>query len=227
MLTTILLVLATAFLTALIVHWLKSPPPFIRALSGEEKEAGRARDIGSQLDGARDRASRVETERNKLALAKAVKAALWVTESRLNHAVPELLKIAQRWRDKSASRESGWIAPAGVTHIEGSDDPDSPWAAWTFQDHHWRLEGQWRPFLPEEVAENIGTCKVFLDRQLVLNMTVNGRDLTVMWIDALSVGPWVSDLLEFAGEQKTTAQARSSETSAREHQDRADNIHWS
>lgn len=227
MMTTILVVVLTASLTALIIHWLRSPPAFIKALTGEEKEAGRAKDIGTQLDGARDRASLVETERNKLALAKAVKAALWVTEARLNFAVPELLKMAQRWRDKSKRSESEWIPPAGVTQIEGSDDPNSPWAAWSSKNHHWRLEGQWRPsILHEEIEEDMGTCKVFLDHELVLDMTVSSKDRTVLWIDALSVGPWVSDLLEFAGEQESNAQARSSERSARKHQDRADNIRW-
>lgn len=227
MITTILIVLVTAVVTALIIHWLRSPPPFIRALTGEEKEAGRAKDIGSQLDGARDRASLVEVERNKLALAKAVKAALWVTDARLNFAVPELLKIAQRWTGKSKRRGETWKAPEGVTQIEGSDDPNSPWAAWSSKDHHWRLEGEWRPsILPEEIEEDIGTCKVFLDHELVLDMTVSSKDLTVMWIDALTVGPWVSDLLEFAGVQESDALARSSARSARKHQDRADKIHW-
>lgn len=47
-----------------------------------------------------------------------------------------------------------------------------------------------------------------------------------MWIDALTVGPWVSDLLTFAGAQQSRATARSSAKSARENQERADNIHW-
>lgn len=226
--TTILLVVATAVLTVLIMHWLRSPPPFIRALTGEEQEAGRAQDIGNQLDSARDRAGLVEVERNKLALAKAVKAALWVTEARLNLAVPELLKIAQRWRDKSSRPGKKWTAPLGVTNIEGSDEASSPWAAWSSNDRHWRLEGEWRPsILPEEIEEDIGTCRVFVDHQLVLDMTVSSKDLIVMWIDALTVGPWVSDLLAFAGQQTSDAQALSSERSARKNQDRADKIHWS
>jgi hypothetical protein len=225
MMTTVLLVIATALITVLTMRWLASPPPFIRALTGEEKEAGRAKDIGSQLDGARDRASLIEEERNKLALAKAVKAALWVTDARLNLAVPELLEIAQRWTEKSARRGT---APAGVTQIEGSDNPKSPWAAWSSEDHHWRLEGEWRPtILPDEISEEFGTCKVFLDRELVLDMTLTSKDRTVMWIDALTVGPWVSDLLKFTGVQKSDAQARSSDRSARKNQDRADKIHWS
>ena len=60
----------------------------------QQSEAERAKNVGTQLDGARDRASVAEVERNKLALAKAVKAALWVTEFRLNSDVPELLKMA-------------------------------------------------------------------------------------------------------------------------------------
>ena len=227
MTVTILLVTATALLTALLMHWLRSPPSFIRALTGEEREADSAKEIGNQLDGARDRASLIETERNKLALAKAVKAALWVMEARLNSAVPELLKMAQRWRDKSKGRESGWTPPAGVTDIEGSDDPNSPWAAWSAKGHHWRLEGQWRPsILPEDIEEDLGTCKVFLDHELVLDMTVSSKDLAVMWIDALTVGPWVSDLLAFSGAQTSEAKARSSARSARENQERADKIHW-
>src|SRR5687767_8919872 len=82
----VLLVVVTAVVTWLLLRWTRTKPHLAKLLSLEEKEAGRAKDIGVQLDGARDRASDVEVERNKLALAKAVKAALWVTDSRLNEA---------------------------------------------------------------------------------------------------------------------------------------------
>jgi hypothetical protein len=72
----VLLVVATALVTWFISRWMRSAPSVAQAQSPEEREAGRAKDIGNQLDGARDRASMVEVERNKLALAKAVKAAL-------------------------------------------------------------------------------------------------------------------------------------------------------
>jgi hypothetical protein len=197
-------------------------------LSQEEREIGRAKDIGTQLDGARDRASLIEVERNKLALAKAVKAALWVTEARLNLAVPELLKLAQLWVGKSKVRGKQWTAPPGVTDIEGLDDPRAPWASWSFNEHHWRIEAEWRPSnLPEVIEEDVGTCKVLVDRELVLDMTISSKDPQVLWIDALTVGPWVSDLLAFAGARTSDAKARSSARSARKNQDRADKIHWS
>jgi len=224
----VLLVVITAVVTWLLMRWSKSAPRLAKLLSLEEKEAGRAKDIGTQIDGARDRASEIEVERNKLALAKAVKAALWVTDSRLNLAVPELLKLAQRWGGQSKRRGKAWQPPEGVTHIEGQDDPHSPWAAWEFDGHRWRIEGQWRPsILPEEIKDDIGTCKVFVDDQVMLDMTVSSKDLEVMWIDALTVGPWVSELLAFAGVQSSDAKARSSARSARENQNRADNIHFS
>jgi hypothetical protein len=47
-----------------------------------------------------------------------------------------------------------------------------------------------------------------------------------MWIDALTVGPWVSDLLAFSGAQTSEEKARSSAKSARLNQERADAIHW-
>ena len=224
----LLLVIVTALVTWLLMRWSRSAPRLAKLLSLEEKEVGRAKNIGTAIDSARDRASVVEVERNKLALAKAVKAALWVTESRLNVAVPELLKLAQRWVGQSKRSGKQWQAPEGVTQIEGQDDPNSPWAAWVFDEHHWRIEGQWRPsILPEEIEEDIGTCKVFVDQKVVLDMTVSSKDLQVMWIDALTVGPWVSDLLAFAGVQSSDAKARSSARSARKNQDRADKIHWS
>ena len=64
------------------------------------------------------------------------------------------------------------------------------------------------------------------DRQLVLDMTISNRDPELLWVDALTVGPWVSDLLSFAGARTSDAKARSSARSARKNQDRADNIHW-
>jgi hypothetical protein len=224
MLQSVLLVAVTALVTWLIMRVVRSVP---RPLNREQREIGSAKEIGTQLDGARDRASVVEVERNRLALAKAVKAALWVTEARLNFAVPELLKMAQLWASQCELGGKKWKAPAGVTQIEGSDDATSPWAAWNHNDRHWRIEGQWGPsILPEEIEEDLGTCKVFVDHEIVLDMTVSSKDLQVMWIDALTVGPWVSDLLAFSGAQTSDAKARSSARSARENQARADKIHW-
>jgi len=62
---------------------------------------------------------------------------------------------------------------------------------------------------------------------VVLDMTLSRKDRQVMWIDALTVGPWVSDLLAFAGAQTSDAKAHTSARSARENQERADKIHWS
>ncbi|MEO7865733.1 MAG: hypothetical protein ABIR63_07715, partial [Sphingomicrobium sp.] len=167
MTNSVLLVVVTALVTGLILHWTRYVPRPFKPLSHEEKEAGRARDIGTQLDGARDRASLVEVERNKLALAKTVKAALWVTETRLNVAVPELLKIAQLWMGQSERRGKKWQPPEGVTQIEGLDDAESPWAAWQFNDQHWRIEAQRLPVI-KDVVDDVETCKVLLDQEVVL-----------------------------------------------------------
>lgn len=67
---------------------------------------------------------------------------------------------------------------------------------------------------------------MLVDHEVVLDMTLSSKDLQVMWIDALTVGHWVSDLLTFAGAQTSEAKARSSAVSARENQERADRIHW-
>jgi len=149
MMQSVLLVAATAIATFLIMHWLRSPTRFSRPQTGEEQEAGRAKAIGEQLDDERERVSEASIESNRVALAKAVKAALWVTEARLNFAVPELLEIAQLW--PSLAKVPGWQPPRGVTNIEGRDDPKSPWASWRWDDIDWRIEAEWRPsILPEE-----------------------------------------------------------------------------
>lgn len=228
MIQSIILVVVTALVTWLIMTRVRPAKHRPKSLSFEEREADRAKYIGTQLDGARDRASGVEIERNKLALAKAVKAALWVTEARLNVAVPELLLMAQRWVGQSKTRGRKWKAPEGVTEIEGQDDAKSPWAAWSFNEHFWRIEAHWRAsILPDEIEDDIGMCKVFVDHEVVLDMAISGKDQRVMWIDALTVGPWVSELLTFAGVQTSDAQALSSAKSARVNQERADKIHWS
>lgn len=220
----VLLVVGTAIATWFIMRWARSVP---RLLNREELEIGSAKDIGAQLDDARDRASLLEVERNKLALAKAVKAALWVTEARLNLAVPELLTMAQLWAGQSTVRGKKWKAPAGVTQIEGADHANSPWASWDHNDRHWRIEGESGPsIIPEEIEEDLERYKVSVDHEIVLDMTISSKDRHVMWIDALTVGPWVSDLLAFAGAQTSEAKARSSARSARQNQERADKIHW-
>ena len=70
----VLLIAVTAILTWFVMRWSRSSPDRPKRLSPQESEAERAKEVGSQLDGARDRASVAELERNKLALAKAVKA---------------------------------------------------------------------------------------------------------------------------------------------------------
>src|SRR3954453_12722252 len=224
----VLLVAVTALLTWLIMKRVRSTADRPKALSAQENEAERAKDVGTQLDGARDRASLVEVERNKLALAKAVKAALWVTEARLNVAVPDLLKMAQLWAGKSSVRGEQWTAPKGVTDIEGLDDATAPWASWSFDSHHWRVEAQWQPSaLPEEIEGNVGTFKVLVDLLPVLDMPISADDPQLLWVDALTVGSWVSDLVAFPGARTSDAKARSSARSASKNQKRADNIRWS
>lgn len=105
MIQSVLLIVATALATWLVLRSTSSKP---RSPNREEREIGSAKEIGSRLDGASDRASLVEVERNKLALAKAVKAALWVTDARLNVAVPQLLKMAQLWAGKSQRPGKQW-----------------------------------------------------------------------------------------------------------------------
>jgi hypothetical protein len=224
----ILLVIVTAVATWFVMRWARSAPARPKPLSMQEREAGNAKDVGYRLDGARDQASKAELERNRLALAKAVKAALWVRDARLNLAVPELLKMAQLWVGKSIDRGKTWTAPEGVTDIEGLDDVEAPWASWSYDGHHWRIDAEWRPSaLPEEIEGDVGSFKVMLDRQVVLDMTISSKDPQVLWVDALTVGPWVSQLLSFAGARTSDAKARSSERSAKKNQERADNIHWS
>ena len=77
------------------------------------------------------------------------------------------------------------------------------------------------------IMSDVSKTVLFVDDDVVLDMTVSRKDLQVMWIDALTVGPWVSELLAFAGVQASDAKARSSARAARENQDRADKIHWS
>jgi hypothetical protein len=139
----VLLIVATAIATWAIMRWAMLKPDRPKSRSPAEREADRAKDIATQLDGARDRANLAEVERNRLALAKAVKAALWVTEARLNLAVPELLEMAQLWVGKSRVRGEKWTPPKGVTDIEGLDDAKAPWASWSFDSHHWRLDAEW------------------------------------------------------------------------------------
>jgi hypothetical protein len=228
MLNSVLLITATALVTFLVTRWLRSPTRFSRPQTGEEREADSAKAIGAQLDDERDKVSEASIKSNKVALAKAVKAALWVTEARLNFAVPELLEIAQLWPDLARLPKGEWTPPKGVSDIEGRDDPKAPWASWRWDGRHWRIEAKWHPsILPDEPAIEIGACKVFVEQELVLDMTISRKDHHVMWIDALRVGPWVSDLLEFTGARRTDAQARADENSARQNEARADKIHWS
>ena len=228
MIQSLLLVAGTAVLTWLIMSWLRRTPDRSKGMSAQEHEAERARGVGVRLDSARDHASVAEVERNRLALAKAVKAALWVTEARLNTAVPGLLKMAQLWAEKSRLRGEGWTPPKGVTNIEGLDDPSAPWASWSFDKREWRIEAKWQlSALPAEIEGEVGTFRVLVDQQLVLDMTISNEDPQLLWVDALTVGPWVSELLAFAGARTSDAKARSSARSARKNQQRADNIHWS
>ena len=59
----ILLVLGTMLATWFVLRWVRLGPGPAEIESPEDREIGRARDVGERLDGARDRASLVEEER--------------------------------------------------------------------------------------------------------------------------------------------------------------------
>ena len=140
----VLLVLATMLATWLVMRWLNLGPAAPKLMSSEEREIGRAKDVGRKLDGARDRASLVEEERNKLALAKAVKAALWVTESRLNRRYRALKTPV--WVSGKNRARNGKRRPRH--HVEGLDDVNSPWAAWNSRPN-WRVRARRPSILPK------------------------------------------------------------------------------
>lgn len=63
-------------------------------------------------------------------------------------------------------------------------------------------------------------------RWVVLDMTISRKRPEVMWIDALTVGPWVRPC-SHSQAQKRPMLRRGQARSARNNQDRADKIHWS
>ena len=60
MVQAVLLIVLSAGLTWFVMTWARSRPAAPKALTHEEGEIDRAKDIGTQLDGARDRASVAE-----------------------------------------------------------------------------------------------------------------------------------------------------------------------
>ena len=163
---------------------------------------------------------------NKASVEKAYKAQRWIEEARLNIIVPELLDTAQLWPYWiKLPDDKRWSPPVGLSEIEGKQDRKKPWAAWRFDGRHWKIEAEWGPTsTPDSDRPDSGKYRISVDSVLVCDMTLSADDLRTMWVDALTVGPWVSELIRFAGERKLESQALSSASFHRHHKERAENI---
>lgn len=221
----ILLVIAVAAIVWLVSKTKRSGNA-VEPQSSEAAEIARARAIGDELEREHNRRSKAAVEGNKAATAKAEKARQWVSEAKLNYVIPELLDTVQLWPYWiKLPDDKKWTPPEGVTNIEGLQNRKKPWASWRWNDRLWRVEAEWRPSsLPDDFETENGTYRISVDGELVLDMTLSSDGLRVMWLDALTVGAWVSEIVRFAGERKLDSQALSSASFAKSYQERADRI---
>lgn len=224
----LILLFAAAIIAGWLVrNWFKSAARQNELTTPEQQEIDNAKAIGEELEREYQRRSKAAVEGNEAALAKAEKARRWIDDAKLNLVIPELLdtvKLWPYWIKLPGDRK--WTPPDGVTKIEGLQDRKAPWASWQWNGHHWRIEAEWHPSsLPDDFETENGTYRVLVDQEPVLDMTLSSDGLRTMWIDALTVGPWVSELVRFAGDRKLESQALSSASFAKSYQQRADRIH--
>jgi hypothetical protein len=177
-------------------------PVQARELTLEEAEIARARQIADAGSDAREEAYREHKAGLRDAEAKLSQADKFVRESELDIAVPWLFEEMQHW----ASWLSGphdWKLPVDISEVEGGGSFGDQWVSWKWNDRKFKLH-----FLKQKDYDHVedheyGDFDVEADDQPVLqiNCSRDWRQEFTSWhyfsTDALKVGPWIGELIEF------------------------------
>lgn len=196
----------------------------------EEAEVAKARRIAEEGRAARELAGSQHRHSLNDANQKIAKADEFVRDNELDTAVPWLFDEMQHW-PSWLDGTSDWELPVEVSQVEGGGTYKDRWVAWVLNERKFKMHSKERNYYGG-FDDTTAYCDygVEADGNPVLAITCS-KDITQEWArwryvsaEALKVGPWISELVEFYHLVKLAHDRRMQQYEADDIMQRANNI---
>jgi hypothetical protein len=192
----------------------EAPPPPVtskRQMAPEELEVERARHAFEETDRARGEAQRQHHRDTEAVRTKLERAREYVRKSGLDQALPTVWEEIEHW-GTWVNMPDEWSPPDGVTEIRGGEGSDESYVSWKWHGHVYRMQFRRRRSYTPDGDLEFAEIDLIVDGEpaITLDCTKDGYETWEQWrgsdVKQLRVGPWMSDIIRFAGHLKLTSE---------------------
>jgi hypothetical protein len=183
--------------------------------SDEERHVAEAKLTREQID-EDDHAA---WERHQASLKdvreKLSRARKYMSETSLDSLIPEVWQTVEHWVSWAAMPDR-WTAPEGIHGITGDGDFKDRWVAWMWNDRRYRMHfAEKHNYLPDDY-DRLSQIDLEVDDEPVCSVSCShGPETYENWrftdVEALTVGPWMSEFIRMAGQLHAEKEAATRE----------------
>jgi hypothetical protein len=192
------------------------PAPTRKEIDAANAEIEKARKTHEQMvrddrDALKRHHESLESDRQKLARAQE-----YLEETGLDRSIPDVWETVQYW-PSWVNMPDRWTPPEGITDIKGSSQSKEASVEWQWKGHHYDIHFIERYNYAPEDDDRLGEIAVSVDGETVcgINCAI-GTESYDSWrcsgVEALKVGPWMSEFVALAGYLHAASEASSRKT---------------
>lgn len=171
--------------------------------SDEEQHVADAKRVREQIDEEEHTAWERHQDSLKDVREKLSRARKYMSDTGLDRLIPEVWQTVEHWASWGAMPDR-WSAPDGVHGIAGEGGFKDRWVAWIWNDHRYRMHFVERHnYLPDDY-DRLSQIDLEVDEESVCSVSCSqGPEAYELWryadVEALKVGPWMSEFIRMAG----------------------------
>jgi hypothetical protein len=199
--------------------------------SDEERHVAEAKRARAQIDEDDHAAWERHQDSLKDVREKLSRARKYMSETTLDRLIPEVWQTVEHWASWAAMPDR-WTAPDGVQAITGDGDFKDRWVAWIWNDRRYRMHfAEKHNYLPEDY-DRLSQIDLEVDEEPVCSVSCSqGPEAYDNWrytdVEALTVGPWMSEFIRMAGHLHAEKEASTRELFSEMDREKADRINLS
>lgn len=193
-----------------------------------ELEVAKARHAREQIEEEEEASIQRHHESMEGVRQKLARARKYMCDTGLDRAIPEVWDMVHYW-PSWVDRPDQWTPPEGVTEITGGGEMKESWAAWRWHDHHYKMSfAERNNYIPDDY-DRLGEISLDVDGEAVCTMDCSqGMEDYGGWrftgVEALKVGPWMSEFVRMAGYLRAEQSASTRQTFSEMDRERASRI---
>ncbi|NBB26564.1 hypothetical protein GVM20_15635 [Porphyrobacter sp. SLTP] len=196
-----------------LIKWAKSKASNLEPT--EKAEVDRAVQERKRLEGEARQATVADVEASKAIRQKIARANKIVAEAGLGKDLADLWEMVRPW-PSWAKRQTGWEAPDGFSEIAGSENSaiEDSVSQWSWGGRRYELRYVRKQSFSPDPDWNPRDIHLSVDGEEVAVLNYDqayhdyGSSLRHIGVDALTVGPWMADIVRMVGRLRQEQEAR-------------------